>query len=120
MIFEQTRTDSNSNHPDGWGNLPEAPDVPAKQASLDRRPRRLTAEAVKTDMLLSHAIEYLTDAREIPSGKVTELWPEQPDVQAILLMMDARQRVYLDCPAIERRSFLGLLGTFKGPERRRR
>jgi hypothetical protein len=70
--------------------------------------------------LHSHAIEYLTDARQLPSGKVSELSPADPDVQAILTLMEARHRVYLDCPVIERRSFLGLLGPFKGPERRRR
>jgi hypothetical protein len=73
-----------------------------------------------TDSLLSHAIEYLTDSREMPSGRVTELSPEDPDVQAILRLMEARLRVYLDCPVIERRSVRGLLGVFKGPERRRR
>ncbi len=89
-------------------------------SSPDRRPRRVTAEACMTDSLLSHAIEYLTDSREMPSGRVTELSPEDPDVQAILRLMEARLRVYLDCPVIERRSVRGLLGVFKGPERRRR
>jgi hypothetical protein len=126
MNTDQAQANTASTQPERWAKLfgipspQQAAPEQAAPAREDRRPRRMTVEAMRTDTVLAHAIEYLTDDRQIPSGKVTELWPGEPDVQAILLMMEARHRLYLECPVIERRSLLGLMGTFKGPERRRR
>jgi hypothetical protein len=87
---------------------------------VDRRPRRLSAQACAADNLLSHSIEYLTDARKLPNGKVGRLPPEEPDVQAVMMLMVARHEVYMSCPIIERRSNTGLFGFFKGADRRGR
>ena len=86
----------------------------------DRRPRRLSAQACAADNLLSHSIEYLTDARKLPNGRVGRLSPDQPDVQAVMVLMGARHDVYMACPIIERRSKTRLFGMFKGPDRRDR
>ncbi len=86
----------------------------------DRRPRRLSAQACAADNLLSHSIEYLTDARKLPNGKVGRLPAEEPDVQAVMMLMVARHEVYMACPIIDRRSKTGLFGLFKGPDRRGR
>lgn len=97
-----------------------APDViPLPHPAVDRRPRRLSAQAFAADSLLSHSIEYLTDARKLPSGKVGMLSPDEPDVQAVLILMGARHEVYMACPLIERRAKPGLLGMFKGADRRK-
>jgi hypothetical protein len=121
MNSDLAQTSHSQSQKEAWEKLLGIPVAPvALQPAPDRRPRRLTAEACKIDNLLSHAIEYLTDDRKIPSGKITELSPIHPDVQAILALMEARHRVYLDFPVIERRSVFNLLGAFKGPERRRR
>ena len=91
--------------------------LPARE---DRRPRRVSAEASAADNLLSHSIDYLTDARELPNGRVGRLSPHEPDVQAVMLLMSARHDVYMACPVIERRSKSALFGMFKGPDRRDR
>jgi hypothetical protein len=85
----------------------------------DRRPRKLNVEACRGDDLLSHAIEYLTDARRLPCGRLSELSPEEPDVQSIVVLMEARRQVYIACPVIERRSGLHLFSIFSGRDRRR-
>ena len=88
------------------------------QITLDRRPRKMTREACEATELLEHAIAYLTDSRELPSGRVSELDPRHPDVYALLLLMEAKYQAYVDCPLIERRrSAIG--GLFKGKDRRR-
>lgn len=100
--------------------LPRPAAALTSPAREDRRPRRLSAQACAADNLLSHSIEYLTDARKLPSGRVGRLSPQEPDVQAVILLMEARHAVYMACPIIERRSKSGLLGMFKGPDRRDR
>ncbi len=116
-------------HPESWTGthakaLHVAPPTPALAVTLptraDRRPRRLSAQACAADNLLSHSIEYLTDARKLPNGRVGRLSPNGPDVQAVMLLMSARHDVYMACPVIERRSKSGLFGMFKGPDRRNR
>lgn len=103
---------------------PEMPAPAAFAVTLphreDRRPRRLSAQACAADNLLSHSIEYLTDSRRLPNGKVGKLSPDEPDVQAVMVLMSARHEVYMACPVIERRSKLRLFGMFKGPNRRDR
>jgi len=86
---------------------------------IDRRPRRLSPEACAADRMLSHAIEYLTDTRALPSGRLEELNAEEPEIESLAVLMQARHRAYLACPVIERRKSRGLLGLFKGPDRRR-
>lgn len=121
MNAEVMSTDSSQSRQPSWTQLFGIPPQPAEPAAApDRRPRKMTVEAFTADSLLSHAIEYVTDSREIPSGKVTELSPEDPEVQAVVTLMEARHRVYLDCPVMERRSVRGMLGLFKGPEKRAR
>jgi len=102
-----------------WSKFFGLPPLASTPLPADRRPRRLTAQGATMDYLLAHAIEYLTDARDLPSGRITELPPENPDVQAIVLLMEARHQIYLASPLIERRSIFGRLRGYKGPERRR-
>ena len=84
---------------------------------VDRRPRRLTADACDATQIIAHAIEYLADSRELPGGKISGLDPTQPDVYALLILMEAKYQVYVACPVVERRKNT-LVGFFKGKDRR--
>ena len=84
---------------------------------VDRRPRRMTIEACDATLLVAHAMDYLTDSRELPSGKVIELDQEHPDVYALQLLLEAKYQIYLGCPVIERRKST-LAGLFRGKDRR--
>jgi hypothetical protein len=103
----------------GLHSVRAAPGEPFHSLEQDRRPRKLSVEACRGDDLLLHAIEYLTDARRLPCGRVSELSPEEPDVQSIVVLMEARRQVYIACPVIERRSGLHLFSIFSGRDRRR-
>ena len=86
---------------------------------VDRRPRRMTIEACDATLLVTHAMDYLTDSRELPSGKVIQMDQAHPDVYALQLLLESKYQIYLGCPVIERRKS-ALAGLFKGKERRRR
>ncbi len=91
------------------------PEIPVM---VDRRQRRLTVEACDGTRMVANALEYLADSREIPSGKISGLDPTQPDVYALLILMEARYQIYVSCPVVERRKGT-LAGIFKGRDRRR-
>jgi hypothetical protein len=63
-------------------------------------------------------MEYLSDSRELASGKIIDLDQNHPDVFALLLLMEAKYHIYISCPVIERRRNT-LAGMFKGKERRK-
>ena len=86
---------------------------------VDRRPRKMTIEACDATLLVAHAMDYLTDSRELPTGKVMQLDQDHPDVYALQLLLEAKYQIYLCCPVIERRKS-ALAGLFKGKERRGR
>ncbi len=85
---------------------------------VDRRPRRLTQDACDATQVLTHSMEYLADSRELPGGKISTLDPTQPDVYALLILMEAKYQVYVSCPVIERRRN-ALTSLFQGKDRRR-
>ncbi len=85
---------------------------------VDRRPRRLTSDACDATQIITHSIEYLADSRELPNGKISTLDPTQPEVYALLILMEAKYQVYVSCPVIERRKNT-LSSLFKGKDRRR-
>jgi len=71
--------------------------------------RRIAPEAGRALELLGHAIEYLTDEYVLEAKYLS---PTDPQVKAILILMDLNRKVYLECPKIptvaERiREFLG-------------
>ncbi len=85
---------------------------------VDRRPRKMTIEACDATLLVAHAMDYLADARELPSGKVLHLDQGHPDVYALQLLLEAKYQIYTSCPLIERRRST-LAGLFQGKDRRR-
>jgi hypothetical protein len=85
---------------------------------VDRRPRRMTNEACDATLLVTHAMDYLTDSRELPSGKVIQMDQAHPDVYALQLLLESKYQIYLGCPTIERRKS-ALAGLFKGKNRRK-
>lgn len=50
--------------------------------------------------ILGHAIEYLADEYALASGAQPSLRAEDPEVQAIRLLMAANRQVYYSCPVI--------------------
>lgn len=90
---------------------------PAVQPDF-RRPREWNSHARAANTFLSHAMEYLADSREIHPGRLMSLDTQNPDGQAILILMEAKQRIHLSLPFIERRKG-SILGGWKGFERRR-
>ncbi len=85
---------------------------------VDRRPRQLTIQACDATLMVAHAMDYLADSRELPTGKIIELDQSHPDVYALLLLLDAKYEIYTSCPLIERRKST-LAGLFRGKDRRR-
>ena len=85
---------------------------------VDRRPRKMTVEACDATLMVAHAMDYLADSRELPSGKVMALDQSHPDVYALQLLLEAKYQIYTGCPVIERRKS-ALAGLFKGKERRK-
>jgi|KBSMisStandDraft_5_1062788.scaffolds.fasta_scaffold30081_3 hypothetical protein len=66
------------------------------QWETGRQKRRvITPEAGRALELLGHAIEYLTDEYV---GETKNLSPTDPQVAAILLLMDLNRKVYFGCP----------------------
>lgn len=87
------------------------------QHKYDNRPRQWTPEARAASEFLGHSMEYLAYTRKLPSGRFTGLDAQDPDTEAILILMEAKRHVYQTCPYLERRR--GNLFGWKGQERRK-
>lgn len=85
----------------------------------DSRPRQWSIEAKAASIFIAHALEYLSDSRNLSTGRYTTLDPADPNAQAIEILLQARRDIYLACPYIERRSNSWLKGKFLGFERRK-
>ena len=66
------------------------------QASRQRT-REISPEAGRALEVLGHAIEYLTDEYV---HETTKLSTTDPEVAAILLLMDLNRKVYFECPIV--------------------
>jgi len=89
------------------------------QAESDRLPRQWTEQARLAHAFLSHAMEYLADSRDIYCKQVNDLNTQKPEAQAMIVLSEAKRRIYLDCPIKERRNN-SLVATFRGYERRKK
>lgn len=79
--------------------LPASAPVPGTTGSgIQRlRRRRISPRAGRALEILSHAIEYLTDEYVHAGG---ELCSQDPQIQAIQLLMAVNRQVYLECPEL--------------------
>ena len=62
--------------------------------------RQITPRAGFALEILGHAIEYLADEYALASGAQPSLRADDPEVQAIRLLMAANRQVYYSCPVI--------------------
>jgi hypothetical protein len=85
----------------------------------DERPRYWSVEAKAASLFIAHALEYLSDSRNIPTGRHTAMNRQDDIGQALEILLQARRDIYLACPFIERRSKNRLKGLFLGVERRK-
>lgn len=87
--------------------LPVSADPPRLalvQAESDRLPRQWTEEARMAHAFLSRAMQYLADSRDIYFTEANSLNTQKPESQAMIVLSEAKRRVYLDCSIKERRS----------------
>jgi hypothetical protein len=62
--------------------------------------RRISPAEGKALELLGHAIEYLADEFVLHSGRIPSLHAQDPQIQALQLLMAANRQVYYSCPLI--------------------
>ena len=67
---------------------------------------------------ISNAMAYLSDSRELHFNQVADLTQNQPELKAMMILVDAKREIYLDCQYKERRKN-GLFGSFRSNERRK-
>jgi hypothetical protein len=89
------------------------------QAESDRLPRQWTEPARVAHAILSDAMTYLANSCEVYRKPANNLNTEQPEAQAMIVLSEAKRRIYLDCPMKERRNN-SLVGNFGGYERRKK
>ena len=71
--------------------------APAAPLGTSKRRRRISPEAGRRLEILGHAIEYLAD-EYIHSSRTFSA--NDPDVQAIQLLMAFNRQIYLECPVV--------------------
>ena len=74
----------------------KVPDVPSVIADAKRR--RISPEAGRALEILGHAIEYLIDQYAHDGGNFSA---DDPQVQAVLMLMAVNRQVYFDCPEVQ-------------------
>ena len=83
-----------------------------------QRPRQWNLEARAASDFLAHAMEYLADSRELPTGRFTLLMERSAESEAILILMEAKRQIAQALPFVERRR-KGLFASWTGIERRK-
>lgn len=78
-------------------HAPSAATAAASPEVRAKRPRRISPEAGHALEILGHAIEYLSDEFVHNGGELTQ---NDPQVQAVQLLMALNREVYFSCPEV--------------------